>query len=113
MKLRLEGREVQAQPGESLLQILRRLGMDEMPLSKRPLAAKIAGEVFTLNYVPLRQKDMERTAVRAAVAASDGEVKLLRYTDAAGKELYLRTAQFIMFLALRRLWPARFFCDTL
>ena len=105
MKLRLEGREVQAQPGESLLQILRRLGMDEMPLSKRPLAAKIAGEVFTLNYVPLRQKDMERTAVRAAVAASDGEVKLLRYTDAAGKELYLRTAQFIMFLALRRLWP--------
>ena len=105
MKLRLEGREVQAQPGESLLQILQRLGMDEMPLSKRPLAAKIAGEVFTLNYVPLRQKDMERTAVRAAVAASDGEVKLLRYTDAAGKELYLRTAQFIMFLALRRLWP--------
>ena len=105
MKLRLEGREVQAQPGESLLQILRRLGMDEMPLSKRPLAAKIAGEVFTLNYVPLRQKDMERTSVRAAVAASAGEVKLLRYTDAAGKELYLRTAQFIMFLALRRLWP--------
>ena len=105
MKLRLEGREVQAQPGESLLQILQRMGMDEMPLSKRPLAAKIAGEVFTLNYVPLRQKDMERTAVRAAVAASDGEVKLLRYTDAAGKELYLRTAQFIMFLALRRLWP--------
>ena len=105
MKLRLEGREVQAQPGESLLQILQRMDMDEMPLSKRPLAAKIAGEVFTLNYVPLRQKDMERTAVRAAVAASDGEVKLLRYTDAAGKELYLRTAQFIMFLALRRLWP--------
>ena len=105
MKLRMEGREVQAQPGESLLQILQRMGMDEMPLSKRPLAAKIAGEVFTLNYVPLRQKDMERTAVRAAVAASDGEVKLLRYTDAAGKELYLRTAQFIMFLALRRLWP--------
>ena len=105
MELRLEGTQIKAQPGESLLQILQRAGMDDTKLSRRPLAAKIAGEVFTLNYIPLREKDMERTGVRAAVAASGGEVKLLRYTDAAGKELYLRTAQFILFLALRRLWP--------
>ena len=105
MELRLEGTQIQAQPGESLLQILQRAGMDDTKLSRRPLAAKIAGEVFTLNYIPLREKDMERTGVRTAVAASGGEVKLLRYTDAAGKELYLRTAQFILFLALRRLWP--------
>lgn len=105
MKLRLEGQCVQAQPGQSLLQILRQVGLDDERLSHRPLAAKIAGEVFTLNYIPLREKDMERTGVRAAVAASGGEVRLLRYTDAAGKELYLRTAQFILFLALRRLWP--------
>ena len=32
-------------------------------------------------------------------------MKLLRYTDAAGKELYTRTAQFVVFLALRQLWP--------
>lgn len=105
MELKLEGKMIQAQPGESLLQILQHVGMDDTKLSRRPLAAKIAGEVFTLNYIPLREKDMERTGVRAAVAASGGEVKLLRYTDAAGKELYLRTAQFILFLALRRLWP--------
>ena len=105
MELRLDGKLVQAQPGQSLLQMVQQLGLDDEGLSRRPLAAKIAGEVFTLNYIPLREKDKERTGVRAAVAASGGDVKLLRYTDAAGKELYLRTAQFIIFLALRRLWP--------
>ena len=105
MDLRLDGNMVQASAGESLLQMLRRIGADTEVLSERPLMAKIAGEVFTLNYIPLRQKDMERDGVRAAVAASSGEIKLLRYTDAAGKEAYLRTAQFVVFLALRQLWP--------
>ena len=105
MELRLDGQVLRAQPGQSLLQMVRQLGLDDDKLSRRPLAAKIAGEVFTLNYIPLREKDMERTGVRTAVAASGGEVKLLRYTDTAGKELYLKTAQFIIFLALRRLWP--------
>lgn len=105
MTLMIEGRQVTALPGQSLLEIVRAMGMDSPSLADRPLAAKIAGEVFTLNYIPVRQKDMNQTNIRAAMAASDGSVRLLRYMDSAGKELYIRTAQFVVFLALRRLWP--------
>ena len=105
MVLRLDGKVVQAEPEQSLLQMVQQFGLDDTCLSRRPLAAKIAGEVFTLNYIPLREKDKERTGVRSAVAASNGEIRLLRYADGAGKEAYLRTAQFVIFLALRRHWP--------
>ena len=105
MMITIDGIAAKVQPGQSLLELARILSLDCQCLSRRPLAAKIAGEVFTLNYIPLRQKDMSRTGTRTAVAASDGNVKLLRYTDAAGKELYTRTAQFVVFLALRQLWP--------
>ena len=105
MMIKIDGNAVALQPGQSLLELVQSLSLDSSQLSARPLAAKIAGEVFTLNYIPLREKDMSRTGTRAAVAASDGAVKLLRYTDAAGKELYTRTAQFVVFLALQRLWP--------
>ena len=92
--------------GESLLQIVRGLGLDEKPLSRRPLAAKIAGEVFNLNYVPVREKDngVDRPTIRAAMAASGGVVRLLRIDDATGREAYTRTAQFVLFLALSQLW---------
>lgn len=43
--------------------------------------------------------------MRQAMAASKGTVRLLRYSDPAGKECYIRTAQFVFFLALRQLWP--------
>ena len=81
--------------------------MDRFALSDRPLAAKIAGEVFNLNYVPLRSKDArpDRPSIRRAMAASGGNVHLLRYTDPTGKDVYGRTAQFVLFLAIRRLWP--------
>ena len=107
MLLRIDGHCVEAQPEQSLLQIVRQLGMDSSELSGRPLAAKIAGEVFTLNYVPVRKKDMDqdRPSMRRAMAASQGEIRLLRYHDEAGKEAYIRTAQFVIFLALRQLWP--------
>lgn len=107
MLLRIDGHSVEPQPDQSLLQIVRQLGLDCSGLSGRPLAAKIAGEVFTLNYIPVRQKDVEqdRPSIRRAMAASGGEVRLLRYDDEAGKEAYIRTAQFVIFLALRQLWP--------
>lgn len=108
MELRIDGHPVSAQPGQSLLTLVRDLGLDETDLSRRPLAAKIAGEVFTLNYIPQREKDAigERPSMRRAMAASGGQVRLLRYGDEAGKEAYIRTAQFVIFLALRQLWPA-------
>lgn len=39
------------------------------------------------------------------MAASGGEIRLLTVSDPTGREVYNRTAQFVIFLALRRLWP--------
>ena len=107
MNLNIDGRSVSAAPGQSLLEMVRQLGLSTGMLSTEPLAAKIAGEVFTLNYIPLRQKDVqpERESIRKAMAASGGRVQLLRYGDAAGKDAYRRTVQFVLFLAIRQLWP--------
>ena len=107
MELRIDGRIVTVSADESLLQIIKRMGMDSELLSLRPIAAKIAGEVFNLNYVPVRSKDLERdrSSIRRAMAASGGVVTLLRYEDPTAREVYTRTAQFVMFLAIRELWP--------
>ena len=107
MKLVIDGHEITAATGQRLLDLVKELGLESDRLSRRPLAAKIAGEVFTLNYVPLREKEFlpERPSMRRAMAASGGVVSLLRYTDSAGREAYNRTAQFVIFLAMRQLWP--------
>ena len=106
MILTMDGRKIEAQPGQSLLDLVKCLDMDMDALSNRPLAAKLAGEVFTLNYIPVREKDTvpDRSSIRRAMAASRGEVRLLRYGDIQGREVYVRTAQFVVFLALRMLW---------
>ena len=107
MKLYLDGMEITAAPGESLLDLCKRLGLITDRLSTTPLAARIAGEVFTLNYIPLREKDaaQDRPSMRRAMAASGGKVQLLRYGDTSGKDAYARTARFVMFLAIEQLWP--------
>lgn len=108
MKLNIDGNIVVARPDQSLYEMVRELGLFTGKLSTDPIAAKIAGRVFTLNYVPVRQKDIdtpERGSVRKAMAASDGNVTLLRYSDPTGRDAYRRTAQFVLFMALRRLWP--------
>ena len=107
MNLTIDNRVICAQSGESLLDLIRKAQMDTDSLVSRPLAAKIAGEVFTLNYVPVREKDMgwDGNSVRHAMQVSSGNVRLLRYSDGAGKDVYTRTACFVVFLALRELWP--------
>ena len=107
MKLIIDGRRVEPIVGESLLDITKRLGLFKGSLSSDPIAAKIAGEVFTLNYIPLRQRDVfyERESMRKAMAASGGIVKLLRYSDPLGKDVYTKTAQFIIFYAAEKLYP--------
>ena len=107
MELTIDGIRYTPLQGESLLEIIRKLRLDQKELSRRPLAAKIAGEVFNLNYIPVREKDngVERPSIRAAMAASNGVVRLLRIDDATGREAYTRTAQFVVFLALSQLWP--------
>ncbi len=107
MYLTIDGIPIQAQPGQSLLDLVKQLNLSGSSLADKPLAAKIAGEVFTLNYIPLRRKDADadRPSIRRAMAASGGNVRLLRYEDEPGRECYIRTAQFVIFLALRQLWP--------
>ena len=107
MNLNIDGYQVAARPGQSLLDILREAGLVTDQLSTNPMAAKIAGEVFNLNYIPVRAKDAdpERPSIRRAMAASNGKVHLLRYSDAVGREVYARTAQYVVFLAIHRLWP--------
>ncbi len=107
MKLTINGHPVTPKPDQTLYEMIRELGWINGRLSTDPIAAKIAGRVFTLNYIPLRQKDVtpETRSVRRAMAASNGIVRLLYYRDPAGKEAYTRTAQFVLFLAIRRLWP--------
>lgn len=102
MRLTIDGLVVEASPGVSLRQMVKALGMDRNTLSERPLAARIAGEVFTLEYIPVRQSE---EPVRSAMAASGGRVSLIRYDDPAGKDCYYRTAQFVLFYAVHRLWP--------
>ena len=107
MELKIDGIQCVPLCDESLLQIIHRLGMGGEKLSERPLAAKIAGEVFNLNYIPVRKADnsTDRPSIRAAMAASNGVVHLLKIDGPAGREVYTRTAQFVIFLALSQLWP--------
>ena len=107
MELTIDGRKITVKPGETLLDAVKALGLLTGKLSSDPLAAKIAGEVFTLNYIPVRQQESstEHASMRRAMAASGGIVTLLRYSDPTGKDAYTRTAQFILFLALEQLWP--------
>ncbi len=107
MKLNIDGHIVFAKPNQSLFDMVRELGLIHGDLERDPIAARIAGRVFTLNFIPVKQHDMtlERGSIRKAVAASGGEVHLLRYADPQGRDAYVRTAQFVLFLAIRRLWP--------
>lgn len=107
MELFIDGKTIIAQAGESLLMLLQKLGLDSEEMTKRPIAAKIAGEVFNLNYIPVRSKqaDHERVSIRRAMAASKGKVQLLRYSDPIGRDVYTRTAQAVVFMALQRLYP--------
>lgn len=107
MKLTIDDKTYEASPGESLYDIVKALGLTSEKLSEDPIAAKIAGRVFTLNYIPVREKDVapDRKTIRKAMTASGGRVRLLRYGDPAGRETYMRTAQFVLFLAIELLWP--------
>ena len=89
MKLILDGIVTDIKTGESILDAVVKLGMDSDTLAKRPLAAQIGGEVFSLRYTPFR----------------DAEVHLLRYGEDSGRRVYERTLQFLLIMAVRRLYP--------
>ena len=107
MKLYIDNHVVEPKVDQSLFDIVKELGYFKGKLSTDPLVAKIAGRVFTLNYVPLRSKDVtpDRQSIRTAMEASGGNIRLFGYDDPLGREAYLRTAQFIVFLAFEQLYP--------
>ena len=108
MQFTIDGIPAEVACGESLLDIVRRLGLDSADLKTRPLAANIAGETFTLNYIPLREEggsSGQRVTLRRAMRASNGAVTLLRYDSARGNRVYERTMLFVFLLAMRKLYP--------
>ena len=110
MQLFIDGREITAGCGESLLDLIKKLGLDTDDLNTRPLAASIAGEMFTLNYVPVREKNVrptQRVTLRRAMRAAEGKVLLVRYDSARGRRVYERSMLFVFLLALRELYPGR------
>ena len=108
MQLTIDGVKTEVNAGERLLDIVRRLGLDSTDLKTRPLAANIAGETFTLNYMPLREEQpgaSQRVTLRRAMRAANGTVSLLRYDSARGNRVYERTMLFVFLLAMRELYP--------
>ena len=106
MKLYIDNHVIEPKVDQSLFDIVKELGYIKGKLSSDPIVAKIAGRVFTLNYVPLRSKDVtpDRETIRTAMEASAGHIRLFGYDDPLGREAYVRTAQFIIFLAFERLY---------
>ncbi len=108
MQLLIDGRPIVAETGETLLDLVRRLGLDSDDLGARPLGAAFAGEAFTLNYVPVREQDKHsatRVVQRRAIRASKGVVQLIRYADVQGRRIYERSMLFVFLLAMRELYP--------
>ena len=50
MKVTVDGVAAELKHGESLLDAVKKLELDSISLRKRPLAAQIGGEVFSLRY---------------------------------------------------------------
>jgi len=108
MQLTIDGIATEISAGERLLDAVRRLGLDSADLKTRPLAANIAGETFTLNYMPLKAggaPEHQRVTLRQAMRAANGVVTLLRYDSARGNRVYERTMLFVFLLAMRKLYP--------
>lgn len=94
MKVTADSMQCEIKHGESLLDAVKRLELDMISLSSRPLAAQIGGEVFSLRYTPFK----------------DVNIHLLNYKEESGRRVYERTLQFIFIAAVRRLFPQARVC---
>lgn len=104
MIITLDGVNIEANCGETLLSIIERAGLLSKDMKEKPLAAQIGGEIYQLNYDPIHMVDGEPKA-RSAVSDANGIVKLLRYGDAQGRRVYERTLTYVFMLAVKRLFP--------
>ncbi len=104
MRLIIDNKTIEANTGETLLSLIERAGFADTHMADKPLAAQIGGEVFHLNYVPVRLKDGVETP-RTAVINSGGTIELLRCADTMGRRVYERTLLFVFILAVRKKFP--------
>ena len=88
MNLTINGIPVCIEKGQTIHDAIVKLNLESKSLKKRPLAAQIGGEVYSLRYAP----------------RYDSEIRLLRYSEDVGRRVYERTLQFILILAVRRLF---------
>lgn len=107
MQLLIDNISVEPKEGETLLQIVKRIGLDSDSLKTKPLAAHMGGQTYTLLYVPLRKGTSadETKSIRRGIRASKGVISLLRYQDNLGYSVYERTMLFVFILAVRKLYP--------
>ena len=89
MELMVDSQRVEIEPGQTIYDAVVKLGLESPLLSQRPLAAQIGGDVYNLRYTPHR----------------DTQLHLLRYQEDMGRRVYEYTAQFVLLLACRRLFP--------
>ena len=104
MLLTIDNHTIEANASETLLSLIARAGLQDEDMLCKPLAAQIGGEVFHLNYVPLRMKDGVITP-RTAVQNAGGAITLRRYGDTMGRRVYERTLLFVFILAVRKKFP--------
>lgn len=90
MSIVIDGRSAEFESGRSILEYIKKLGLDSEKAAERPLAALMGGRVFNLNFAPKQ----------------DCEIKLLRFADEEGRRVYERTLQFVLVLAMRKLCPS-------
>ncbi len=102
MKLRINNLPFETVPGQTLLDAVKALHLRNDSFSENPIAAKISGELFSLNAKP---DLIDSGTMKKALDASSGVVQLICYDDPVGKDVYTRTVQFVIFLALNSLWP--------
>ncbi len=88
--MNMDGKNIAVESGKTILDAIRMAGLDSISLAERPLAAQIAGEVFSLGFTPNKDTNMQ----------------LLRYTDEMGRRVYERTLQFVFIVAVRKLYPS-------
>ncbi len=89
MPITIDGKTCELTAGKTILEYVRELGLDSDSLNEKPLAAQLGGEIFNLGYCPKR----------------DCELTLLRFADEEGRRVYERTLQFVLIIAVRKLFP--------
>lgn len=89
MYIEYDGLKVELQRGETLYDGIVKAKLTGDLLSNMPLAAMIGGDVYSLDFKP----------------DSDTSLKLIFYGDEEGMRVYERTLQFVLLMAMKRLYP--------